>query len=436
VKASSERHPSKSGEHAPETVDEPPAWIFFILGRATAPMQGFLQVAFPYIAVRHGASVAGVASIIAAASLAIMAKLVWSPVLDMVGTLRGWIVLGGMATMILLTALIFAPVGPANIPLLIGLAFAASTAAQVANAAVSGLLVLTMPPCRLGVASSYLQAGDMLVQGISGGLGLWIATSLGTAAAAGFFDLTLLPSMYAVILIREPYRTLTRISLGHRLRTIGEEILELARAPRSRWVIICFLTPIGAGSASFLWTAIAPEWHASAAQVAAVNGLGAALCAAVGAGLFARFLSRIERIAVYLLIGTALCAAAALLALLPRSASMFMIGTLIYTVLLGAAWSSYGAVQYDTVAGGAAATKNAILNSIGNVPLAYMQFLLGQVHDRWSSGAMFWFEALFTLGFVVIFALWRPHDGVGVIGVAASKPYAMAGPVDVGETRA
>ena len=398
------------------TVAASPPWIFFLLGRATAMLQGFLQVVFPYVAVHYGVSVAAVASIIAAANLAIPLKLFWTPLLDMAGTLRGWVVIGGILTMALLVVLILAPIDAAGVPLLLVLAFVASTAAQVAGSATGGLLVLTVARPRLGEASSYLQGGDLLLQGICGGAGLWVATGWGLPAAAACFAIMILPTFLMVALVAEPVRAFHHVGLARRAAMIGAEVVEMARDRRRLWVMLAFVTPIGAGCASYLWAAIAPEWHASAGQVAAITGLGAAFSSALGAFVYGRFFDRFDRSVSFLGTGILLVVAALVLVVLPRSPVVFLVGTMFYAAMLGFSWTAFGALQYETVGGGAAATKNAVLNAIGNMPITYMPVLLGLVHDRWSTTVMLLFEAGTTSVFILAFMLARPH------GAARSVP--------------
>ena len=101
--------------------------------------------------------------------------------------------------------------------------------------------------------------------------------------------------------------------------------------------------------------------------------------------------------------------AAVLLAVLPREPAAFAAGTLIYSLMLGFSHASYGALQFETVGEGAVASKNALLNAFGNVPVTYMPVLLGIVHDDWSVTAMLMFEAVLTGAFITVFGLAVPR---------------------------
>lgn len=113
----------------------------------------------------------------------------------------------------------------------------------------------------------------------------------------------------------------------------------------------------------------------------------------------------------FLLTGALLVGAAILVAVLPRTPMMFAIGTTIYALLLGCAWTSFTAVQYEVMGKGAAASKYCLLNAIGNLPNSYMPFVLGKVHDASSSTGMLLFDAGVTTAFIVAFALLRGRGG-------------------------
>ncbi|MGA9828460.1 MAG: hypothetical protein WBQ57_09030, partial [Rhodanobacteraceae bacterium] len=69
-----------------------PPWLFAVVGQTSGVMMGFATIVLPYVAVHKGISVATAAMFIGAANLATPLKLVWSPVLDMWWTLKGWLV--------------------------------------------------------------------------------------------------------------------------------------------------------------------------------------------------------------------------------------------------------------------------------------------------------------------------------------------------------
>ncbi len=393
----------------PPAVERPtPPWLFAIVGQSSGVMAGFATIVLPYVAVHKGLSVATAAVFVGASNLAAPLTLLWSPMLDMWWTLKAWLIAGAVMTTVMVAILFHVPVNAGNVSLLTALVFLTTSASQVATKSMNALLVLTVDKPRLSEASGYLQGGQLVMQGLSGAGGLWIAMHWGMTAATVFFAVLLAATWLAVLPIVEPPRMLTTISLTRRLVTIGREIVDMAKQPRRRWAMVSFLTPIGVGGASFLWAAVASQWHAGANAVALTTGLGAAGASALGAFMYGRFIGNLDRIVSFLATSSVLVLAALLLAALPREAAYFVAGTLLYSVALGFSWTSFSALQFETVGTGAVASKSALLNGFGNVPLVYMPIVLGVVHDHGSVTAMLLFEAVLTSAFIAVFAAVRP----------------------------
>jgi len=364
---------------------------------------------FPFVAAGHGLSLAAIGGIVATAIAAQSVKILWMPVVDLVGTLRKWSALGSMISGVLIVALVMIPATPANVGWLMLTAFACNTAAQAASVAASGLLALTVEEQKLGAASGYFQGGQLVSQGLCGAGGLWLATHVGIGATAAVFGLASLVPAMATLLIADPGRTVSGETLRDRFAAIGRDVVEMARVPRRRYVMLAFLTPIGVGGSSYLFAAIAPEWHAGADMVALVTGLGAAFASAIGAFLYGRFVDGLDRVSSFLMTGVILAAMALLLAVLPRAPLVFASVTMLYAFALGFSYTAFTALQFETVGKGAAASKACILNALGNAPVSYMPALLGWVHDRGSSGAMLWVEIVLTLMVIFAVALFRPR---------------------------
>ena len=397
-----------------------PPWVFGLMFLPLGLFTGALTVVFPFFAARHGMSVAAIGGVIGAGMLASPMKLLWTPLVDMVGTLRGWVVASAVMTAVLTGWLLIAAATPGSAGLLSAFAFAAGTGVAFNQIGASGLLALTVADARLGVASGYVQGGQLAALGVGGAAGLWVASRYGSAFAAVVIALFTAASSLSILLVAEPERPDLSVAARARIVSIARDIWEMARNRRRLFVIILFLTPIGAGAASNLFAGIAEEWRAGAAMVALVTGLGAALSSATGAFLYGRFIDRFDRVASMLTAGALLAGSAALLALLPRTPSAFAVGTLTYSLCLGCSYTAFSALLFETIGKGAAASKYCALNAFGNVPNAYMPVLLGLAHDRWSTTAMLWFEAALTAVFIVIFAsanrlVATPRAGAGPV---------------------
>lgn len=90
------------------------------------------------------------------------------------------------------------------------------------------------------------------------------------------------------------------------------------------------------------------------------------------------------------------------MALAPRTQTMFVTFVLLYALLLGLCYAAFGAVAFETIGKGAAATKYNVLSGISNVPLIYAGIFDGWGHDRWgSSGLLYTDAALGVIGVAV-----------------------------------
>ena len=82
-----------------------------------------------------------------------------------------------------------------------------------------------------------------------------------------------------------------------------------------------------------------------------------------------------------------------------------LVGALVRTgaaVFVGAGYAAFSALVVHAIGRGVASTKYAILQSLGNIPVAYMTAFNGWVHDRYGGVWMLNGEAL--LGIVCIAA--------------------------------
>lgn len=373
---------------------------------------GIVSVAFPFIAARQGLSMAAIGTVVGLTALAATVKLIATPVVDLGGTMRGWVVGMTLVSAVLTAALLIVPITPATIGPIALLAFAGALTAEIASIAIGGLLALTVDPRRLGAASAYYQGGILVFQGLGGGFALWAATHWGLAVTGAILGLVALLPAVAMLGATEPHRPHLAADFGGRLAAIGRDLAALARVPRSRYVLVAFCTPIGVGGASYLWSGVASDWGASADLVSLATGVGAALVSALGALVYGRVVDRFDRIASFLVSGLVLVGAALLVVLLPRTPFCFAATTLIYAFFMGFSYTAFTALQYETVGSGAAASKGALLNAVGNLPVAYMPALLGLAQTRGSTSAMLWCEIGVTTAFIAGFALLRPRHAL------------------------
>ena len=97
----------------------------------------------------------------------------------------------------------------------------------------------------------------------------------------------------------------------------------------------------------------------------------------------------------------AICAV--LMALSPRTQTMFVVYVLLYAFITGFCYAGYAAVVFETIGRGAAATKANILSGISNVPLIYAGIFDGWGHDRWGSNGLLYTDAALSIAGVMVF---------------------------------
>jgi PAT family beta-lactamase induction signal transducer AmpG len=92
-----------------------------------------------------------------------------------------------------------------------------------------------------------------------------------------------------------------------------------------------------------------------------------------------------------------------------RTSTSYAVGVLVYAFFVGTSYAAYSAIVVHAIGRGAASTKYAICQSLGNIPVADMTAFDGWVHDRYGTVWMLNGEALlasFCVG-AGLFALHR-----------------------------
>src|SRR6195256_220523 len=86
----------------------------------------------------------------------------------------------------------------------------------------------------------------------------------------------------AAIYFASDVRVVANEILGQRMHILWRDILSMVRAAIPLFTIVLVCSPIGAGAMNNLWSAVAPDWRASADQVALVSGVLNGVISAVG----------------------------------------------------------------------------------------------------------------------------------------------------------
>lgn len=386
-----------------ETKSRP--FVFFILALPIGIAGGFTTVTFPFMATRAGFPVATTTSIVALGLLAQAVRIVWAPLADLMLSLKAWCVLGSLAIAALLVVISTATLAPAHTALYCVLIVALNTVACIENTPVPGLLAHNVADERKGTAAGLYMAGVMGGSAAGGSLGIWIAEHTGSHLLAGCALAVLcLMALAGLFFVREPQRHLAGMPAGMRFRVLARDIGHVARTPAGLFVIILVMMPVGLGATGNFWPAIAPEWKVSTDMMALIAGFGTTVATFVGCVAGGWVSDRVNSISVFLASSLVMCAVGAAMALGERTPAMFAVCSLAYMFTTGLCNASYGAMIYRVVGRGAAAFKYTAINSLGNLPTAYMTAFDGYLHDRSGSAFMLNAESGICLVLILAFA--------------------------------
>ncbi len=371
---------------------------FFFLVLPYGISSGFVSIALPFILTRDGFSVATAASIAAIGVSANLWRFLWGPVADLTLTARRWYLLGLGTSALTLLILSLMPFHKSEVGILMTVVFISQVAATLI---VLPVMAHTVAEEAKGRAAGWYQAGNLGGTGIGGGAGVWLASYVSREAAGGALGLAMLASA-AAIYFASDVRIVSIESLGARMRILGRDIADLLRSAIPLFTIVLVCSPVGAAAMNNLWSAVAPDWRASANTVALVTGVMNAILSAIGCVVGGWIADRVGRWWAYFGSGGALALVALVMAVIPRTPLTYSCGVLAYVFFGGVAYAAFSAVVLFAIGRGAASTKYATLSSLGNLPVVYMTAADGWAHDWFGTSWMLAVDALSAVACIAI----------------------------------
>jgi uncharacterized protein YceK len=372
---------------APSARPERP-WLFGLL---IAPMavlaNGVVGGALSYLLRRQGVDPARGAGIVALLSLPQTIYFLWSPITDFWMRRRTWLmVAAAAAAAAMLTAF---RARSLVAPWAVGLIFLSACFGQLIVAGCGGMMGTLPSEAGRRRASSFYQGGSLAF----GALAVFVLVSLSGRLSLGILGwisaaMIALPSLAA--LAAPEQRTVSE----HGARETLERIWREFKATFLRWEAIPYtLTitfPMGSGAMIALLPGLAADYHISGQQVAWINGIGGALLMAAGALSASLMPARVRAPVAYLLVCLVNAAALAVLGLGPLRPLVYFAGTVLFLFTIGVCYAFFTAVVLEFLGGSgkSGSARYAIINSLGNVPVAYMEFLDGRSYARWGAHAM------------------------------------------------
>jgi len=134
---------------------------------------------------------------------------------------------------------------------------------------------------------------------------------------------------------------------------------------------------------------LAKFYQISDQQVAWINGPFAALLTAAGALAATVISTRVRAPVAYLTLGLVNAATLAILWLGPLTPTVYLTGAVLFLFTIGAGYAFFTAVALEFLGGSgkSGSARYSIINSLGNVPVAYMASIDGICAGRWGARA-------------------------------------------------
>jgi MFS transporter, PAT family, beta-lactamase induction signal transducer AmpG len=378
-------------EDAEREIPPPPSerpWLFNFLIAPMAVMSiGLVGGALSYLLRREGVDPASGANIVAFVTLPHTIYFLWGPISDFWISRRNWLMLAAMVAAIAeLFAFHQAQLGSS---LSVGLLFLSMCFGGLVVAACGGIMGALRDEKNRRLAGSFYQSGSLAFGGVAVFLLVSFATrlklqSLGWIVAA----MIVLPALFAFAVPRQSeFDT-------HSAREAAARIWLEFRSTFLRWEAIPYTLlitfPMCSGAMIGLLPGLAADYDVSGQQVAWMNGLGGALLMAAGAIAASLIPVRVRAPIAYLISGLVNAATLAILAIGPLRPAVYFCSTVLYMFSIGVCYAMFTAVALEFLGGSgkSGSSRYAIINSLGNLPVAYMAFVDGRSYAHWGPRAM------------------------------------------------
>lgn len=360
-----------------------------------------MSITLPFILIQHGFSVAGAAAITAWGLSANIWRFVWAPFTDLTLNLHKWYLIGVIFCASTLFLLCFIPIHTGTTGLLTTIVLISQIAATFVVAPVGGFMAKTVAEDRKGRAGGWYQAGNLGGMGLGGGAGIWISNHYSYQLAGICLVCVMSVCVWALYFV--PHVTPEKeITLKNGFKAIVADIKDLFRSSIAVFTTVMILTPIGIGSATYIWSSTANDWHVSPDRVALITGVLSGCLSALGCVLGGWIADKFGRWWAFFGSGTILALVTLSMSLAAYNPFTYTVGVLLYAFILGIANAAFSAIVLHAIGKGLASTKYALLSSISNIAPVYMTAIDGWLYDSYSIKAMLIGETCLGLGFVIV----------------------------------
>jgi MFS transporter, PAT family, beta-lactamase induction signal transducer AmpG len=381
----------------------PPPWLFALAAAPYGSFNGLVAVALPYVLRRHGIPVGRIATIGATVGAPTVWYFLWAPIVDVKLRRRAWVVLLSVASAICCALAISGDAAP-SIRRLTALFVAASVFSQPVSSAIGGLVATVMPNELRGRTAGWSQAGIIGSGVLAGGVTVWLTGHASTTVTAIVAALFIAAPAFTVFAVRE--RAPAKKSLRAQLAIMFRDVIATVRRPDVRLGLLFFLSPISAGALMNLFSAVAPDFHATTAMVLWVVAIAGVLTP-VGALVGGYVCDRFDRWYVYAIAGLAAAAAAGAPLIAPLTPATYVAGAAGYALSTGFGYAAFMALAFGLTGSdpSASGTRFTLFMAAANAPVVYMLRLDGWGHTHAGVRGMLATDAVANLLFGVVF-LW------------------------------
>jgi PAT family beta-lactamase induction signal transducer AmpG len=271
-------------------------------------------------------------------------------------------------------------------PAAVTLLFLSACFAQLVVAACGGIMGSLRSEEVRRRASSFYQGGSLAF----GAAGIFVVASLAERMKQGnlgwiIAGMIALPSLVALAAPKQD--VITAESASEIFKRIGREF----KTTFFRWKALPYIAvmtfPMGSGAAIGLLPGLATDYHISGQQVAWMNGLAGSALTALGALAATLIPVKVRASVGYILVCLVNEVTLVVLWLGPLRPSTYFIGTTLYLFTIGTCYAMFTAVVLEFLgnSGKSGSARYSIINSMGNLPPAYMTAMDGLGYGRWGT---------------------------------------------------
>ncbi len=380
---------------APSGARERP-WLFGLLIAPEAVVAiGLVNGALSFLLRNEGVDPGRAASIVALLSIPHAIYFLWSPVTDFWMRRRTWLIASSASAA--LVFLIAFNLPRLSSPSAVWTLFVGACLGVVVAATCGGMMGMLRSETNRRRASSFYQTGSLGF----GALAVFLLVSLAGQLSLGELGwivaaLIVLPSLAVLAAPAQP--TLSEQSAHATAARIWSEF----KSTFLRWKAIPYTllitAPFCSGAMIGLLPGLARDYGVNATQVAWMNGAGGALLTAAGALVAALIPIRVRAPIAFLLAGLVNAATLAILALGPLRPAVYFTGTVLFLFTIGICYALFTAVALEFLgsSGKSGSSRYAIINSLGNLPVAYMAYIDGRGYAHWGPRGMPGIDAILS----------------------------------------